>query len=152
MTPQGVAHNINRTKQTRLQEEDGQMTQTPKTITAWVDRDGRNTFEAGQLLPKGWQGNFISEDLAAELVRAGMESAANEIERLRAALEPFSEMAGELFADNWNRSDHVFLLDRYNGAIITAGHFFDARQAIRHTSTVPEAIAAIVAKVMGEGG
>ena len=43
---------------------------TPKTITAWVDR-GVYEFEAGQLLPNGWQGTFISaehvEDRVAEL-------------------------------------------------------------------------------------
>ena len=96
---------------------------TPKTITAWVSTKGEYTFEAGQLLPNGWQGKFISEDLAAELVRAGMEAAADHI-------EPKNER------DDWTQYAH----DKHAIAA-----------SVRYTSTNPKIIAAIVAKVMGEG-
>lgn len=68
----------------------------------------------------------------AELHEAAARIDALEAENaaLRVALAPFSVMASELFSDNWNASDNVFLLDRDNGGTITAGDFFTARAAL----------------------
>ena len=106
------------------------MTQTLKTITAWVDRDGRYTFEAGQLLPNGWQGEFISADLAAELVRAGMEAA-------------YVDM--KVFAPH---EEHNTGPEHDIGY---ASGYHTAMNRVSAVSTDPEAIAAIVAKALGEG-
>lgn len=61
-----------------------------------------------------------------------IEALQQEADAMREALEPFSAMAGELFAQNWNRSDIVIQKAAPGGQIITvtAGHFFDARAAL----------------------
>jgi hypothetical protein len=54
-----------------------------------------------------------------------------ERDALRKALEPFSEMAGELFSRNWNNSDVVVALDNPDEPHrVTAGDFFAARAAL----------------------
>ena len=67
-----------------------------------------------------------------------IESAADTIDRqaaeiasLRAALKPFSDMAGELFSRNWNAGDVVTALDNPNDPHrVTAGDYFAARLAL----------------------
>jgi hypothetical protein len=54
----------------------------------------------------------------------------SEADRLREVLEPFSRVAGELFARNWNRSD---MLEIGGVEVLTAGDFFDARAALSAT-------------------
>ena len=54
-----------------------------------------------------------------------------EIERLRLALKPFSDMAGELFARNWNTDQIVTVLDNPDDPHrVTAGDYFRARLAL----------------------
>ncbi len=55
-----------------------------------------------------------------------------ENERLQAALKPFSDMAGELFARNWNASQIVTALDKPDDPHrVTAGDYFAARMALQ---------------------
>lgn len=72
-------------------------------------------------------------DDAAFIVTAVNSYAANQatIKALTEALEPFSKMAGELFARNWNRDDIVSAYDSPDAPCrITAGDFFAARTAL----------------------
>jgi hypothetical protein len=68
---------------------------------------------------------------AAELDAVQRASTAEaEAATLREALEPFSDMAGELFARNWNASDVVIALDNPDDPHrLTAGDFFALRRA-----------------------
>lgn len=74
-----------------------------------------------------------------------MGEAANEITALRSelaslkamcdemakALEPFSEMAGEMFARNWNAGEAAIALDNPDGSHrVTAGDFFAVRRTV----------------------
>lgn len=78
-------------------------------------------------------------------VRGYVASLTRELEEARKALKPFSVMAGELFARNWNASDVVTALDAPDAPCrVTAGDFFCARQALglsrdRSDSTETEA-------------
>ena len=102
---------------------------TPKTITAWVSTKGEYTFEAGQLLPNGWQGKFIS----AEHVEARID----ELEaKLAKAVNALTEAANDL-------DDYSPLT---GNTIETHGS-----KTIRATIAELKGDAAIVAKVMGEG-
>lgn len=54
-----------------------------------------------------------------------------EIWRLRAALEPFSQMAGELFARNKNEDEILIALDNPDDPHrITVADFFEARRVL----------------------
>jgi len=65
------------------------------------------------------------------VTRPAGERPAVAVEALRAALEPFSDMAGELFARNWNASDVVIALDNPGDPHrVTVGDFFAARRAL----------------------
>ncbi len=74
----------------------------------------------------------------AELEAIGKRMIA-EIDRLRAALKPFSEMAGELFARNWNNDGVVVALDNPGDSHrLTARDFFAARMALTHEQSGQE--------------
>ena len=61
-----------------------------------------------------------------------MRDAADRIEALEAALEPFSDMAGELFARHWDASRLVLALDNPDDPHrVTAGDFFATRRALQ---------------------
>lgn len=68
----------------------------------------------------------------ATQAESDLAEARAEIGRLHALLEPFSGMAGELFARNWNRGDIVVALDNPGDLHrIYAADFFALRAAIR---------------------
>ena len=59
------------------------------------------------------------------------EAQAKRIAELEAALEPFSNITGEMFARNWNQSDPVIALDSPGGAHrLLFGDFLAARAAL----------------------
>lgn len=74
------------------------------------------------LVTKDWP--FTPKPTVARLIAAAPD--------MLAALEPFSTIAGEYFAQNLNRDDIVASIKRPDGTRldITAGHLFDARAAI----------------------
>jgi hypothetical protein len=96
------------------------MTPTPKTITAWVDRDGRNTFEAGQLLPKGWQGNFISEEHVeariAEL-EAKLAKAVNALIEAANDLDDYSPLTGNTIETHGSKTIRATLAELKGGDV-----------------------------------
>jgi len=74
-----------------------------------------------------------AQDHIKEWERADASEA--EVARLREALEPFSLMAGELFAHNWNSLTTV--VDWYDVKLI-AGDFFNARAALTRPMGEPK--------------
>lgn len=76
------------------------------------------------------------EAMRAEAAAAALAALTAENARLRAALEPFSEFAGQLFARNYNRGDKVatvvgWSVEGYPVEVsIEAGAFFAARRAL----------------------
>lgn len=76
---------------------------------------------------------FLSDALTAANP-AAILSLIEENKRMREALEPFSVVAGELFASNFNRPDIVFEIEQPNLVRVTAGDFFRARAALEPQS------------------
>lgn len=71
---------------------------------------------------------------ALEAAEARVKALTERLAEMEAALEPFSDMAGELFARNWNTSDVVIALDNpCDPHRVTAGDFFAARRARKET-------------------
>lgn len=69
-----------------------------------------NEYRAGRLVPAAALAE-ATEDSLAPLDDMATRRLQGEVERLRAALHPFSEMAGEMFARNWERGQVAFALD-----------------------------------------
>lgn len=67
-------------------------------------------------------------DSFSRLILSERQRQAELMEEVRKVLEPFSQMAGEMFARNWNAGDLAIALDNPDRANrVTAGDFFAAR-------------------------
>ena len=75
----------------------------------------------------------LAPDLAAEVIALRAQAAKDKarIERLKAALRPFSIMAGEMFARNWNKDGVAISFVGKDGPIrLTFTDFLAARAAL----------------------
>ncbi|MBN8950875.1 hypothetical protein [Rhizobium sp. 60-20] len=69
-----------------------------------------------------------SVKLIAQVILSERQRTADLIEEVKRVLEPFNQMAGELFSRNWNASDLVLALDNPGQENrLTAGDIFAVR-------------------------
>lgn len=104
-------------------------------LLKWLDESAKQHGQPGYM--RKLRAHITALQSEADDLRADIDVAKNEraflqseADRLREALAPFSRVAGELFARNWNRSD-VLEIDVVE--VLTAGDFFDARAALSAT-------------------
>lgn len=105
--------------------------------TAWggylaEDADAAFIAAARQLVPA------LLAQRDAAIARANAAEA--KVEKLRATLSPFSEMAGELFARNYNQDDTVLMfINADKGAVrLVFGDFLVARAALTPPADLAE--------------
>lgn len=102
-------------------ERDARMDISPKSIeelAKWLEPEGYDT-----LTMNGGDTRVIAHILRVQDAR---------IRELEEALLPFSEMAGELFAKNWNNDEIAMSVNRDGKCSkLLASAFFDARAVLQ---------------------